>query len=50
MWMDESFDHIIRDETELTEKIEYIRQNPARSGLEDQGGDYRWMYFRSITG
>lgn len=49
-WMDESFDHIIRHETELEEKIEYIRQNPVRSGLEDVPENYKWLFVREITG
>jgi REP element-mobilizing transposase RayT len=49
VWIEESFDHIIRDETELSEKIEYIRNNPARSGLEDRSGEYRWLYVRNNT-
>jgi REP element-mobilizing transposase RayT len=50
VWMDECFDHVIRDETELEEKIEYIRQNPVKGGLEVQAQDYRWLYVRNATG
>ena len=28
VWMDESFDHVIRHEEELKEKIEYVQNNP----------------------
>jgi len=44
LWMDESFDHIIRNEAELEEKIEYIRQNPIRKGLARQPSDYKWLF------
>ena len=35
LWMDESFDHIIRHEDELKEKIEYVQNNPVKKGLVD---------------
>ena len=50
VWMDESFDHIIRHEAELQEKIEYIRQNPVKRGLESRSDDYRWLFVRNSTG
>jgi REP element-mobilizing transposase RayT len=43
-WMDESFDHVIRNEAELEEKIEYMRQNPVKRGLVIQPEDYRWLF------
>jgi REP element-mobilizing transposase RayT len=43
LWMDESFDHIIRNEAELEEKIEYIKQNPVKNGLATQPLDYKWL-------
>lgn len=50
VWFDESFDHVIRDETELEEKIEYIKQNPVKGGLEVQADNYRWLYVRNTAG
>jgi putative transposase len=50
LWMDESFDHIVRHEAELQEKIEYIQQNPVRSGLALKPEEYRWLFVRRITG
>jgi REP element-mobilizing transposase RayT len=50
VWMDESFDHIIRHETELEEKIEYVRQNPAKNGFESRPEDYRWLNVKGHTG
>ncbi len=54
-WIDESFDHIIRNEAELQEKIEYIRQNPVNAGLINPQAkacatSYRWLYVRSSAG
>jgi REP element-mobilizing transposase RayT len=43
-WMDESFDRIMRNATELEEKIEYIRQNPVKKGLVTQPSDYQWLF------
>jgi len=50
VWMDESFDHIIRHEAELQEKIEYIRQNPVKRGLASRPEEYRWLFVREDTG
>jgi adenine-specific DNA methylase len=46
VWQDESFDHIIRHETEWEEKLEYVRLNPATRGLVDSQQDYRWLYVK----
>ena len=43
LWMDESFDRIIRNETELAEKIDYIRQNPVKKDLVSKPSDYEWL-------
>jgi len=49
--MDESFDHIIRHEEELKEKIEYVQNNPVRKGLVDVPQQYRWLFVsKKITG
>ena len=50
VWLVESFDHIIRHARELEEKIEYIRQNPGKQGLENTPGSYRWLFVKGITG
>jgi REP-associated tyrosine transposase len=50
VWLVESFDHVIRHGQELEEKLEYIRQNPAKQGLEDSPGNYKWLFAREITG
>jgi hypothetical protein len=41
--MDESFDHIIRNEAELEQKIEYVKQNPVKHGLATQASEYKWL-------
>ncbi|MFI4861545.1 MAG: REP-associated tyrosine transposase, partial [Phycisphaerales bacterium JB063] len=44
LWQDESFDRIVRDEDEFYEKWNYIRSNPVKSGLTDEGGQYDWLW------
>ena len=46
LWQEESFDHVLRSEESLQQKIEYIRQNPVRRGLVKTPEDYRWLWIR----
>ncbi len=39
LWLEESFDHIVRDQRSLKRFEKYIQENPARAGLET--GRYR---------
>jgi REP element-mobilizing transposase RayT len=41
VWQNEFYDRIIRDERELHETIEYVRQNPSRRWPAIQ--DYPWL-------
>jgi REP element-mobilizing transposase RayT len=43
LWIEESFDRIVRNEAELEEKIEYIRCNPVKRGLVYHPEDYGWL-------
>jgi hypothetical protein len=47
VWQEESFDHVLRSQESLKEKIEYIRQNPVRRGLVDKPEEYRWLWIES---
>src|SRR5205823_6015356 len=47
LWIEESFDRIIRCEEELEEKIEYIRQNPVKRSLASYPAAYKWLVLRS---
>ena len=49
LWLDESFDRIIRNEQEFREKWEYIEANPVTAGLVGNPGEYRW-FWRSDAG
>jgi REP element-mobilizing transposase RayT len=44
VWQDESFDHVMRSEESLQQKIEYIRRNPVRKGLVDKPEEYRRLW------
>jgi REP element-mobilizing transposase RayT len=46
LWLDESFDHVIRHRQELEEKTEYIRQNPITRGLTTSWHEYRWLWIK----
>jgi hypothetical protein len=47
LWLDESFDHIIRNGDEWEEKFEYIRQNAVKKGLADKPEGYGWLWTRT---
>jgi REP element-mobilizing transposase RayT len=44
VWLEESFDHVLRSSESLEEKVEYIRQNPVRRGLCKAPEEYRWLW------
>lgn len=46
VWLDESFDHVLRHAEALDEKIEYLRQNPVRRGLAKSPEEYKWLWVR----
>ncbi len=47
VWQDESFDRIIRNESDFLEKQAYIHSNPAK---RDLGDDYPWVWDEAATG
>jgi len=44
VWQDEFFDHVLRGNESVREKMEYIRQNPVRAGLVARAEDYPWLW------
>jgi REP element-mobilizing transposase RayT len=44
LWQDESFDHILRSDESLTQKMDYICDNPVRAGLVQRWQDYPWTW------
>jgi REP element-mobilizing transposase RayT len=41
-WQDESFDHLIRNETEFAKVKKYIERNPVAAGLVSDAADWPW--------
>jgi len=50
VWQDESFDHILRSEEKMINKVEYICQNPVRKGLVKLVNDYPWLWREWVEG
>jgi REP element-mobilizing transposase RayT len=44
VWEKESFDRLIRSESDLQEKFGYICRNPWDAGVAAQGEDYPWLW------
>src|SRR5262249_34788669 len=47
VWERESFDRIIRSESDLQEKFNYITRNPWNAGVAGQTEDYPWVWYPS---
>ena len=45
VWETESFDRIIRSESDLHEKFLYITRNPWDAGVAARGEDYPWIWY-----
>jgi RecG-like helicase/REP element-mobilizing transposase RayT len=48
LWETESFDRLIRSETDLQEKFNYITRNPWDAGVAKQNEDYPWVWYFGI--
>jgi RecG-like helicase/REP element-mobilizing transposase RayT len=48
VWETESFDRIIRSESDLQEKFQYVTRNPWDAGVARRGEDYRWVWYPEI--
>jgi REP element-mobilizing transposase RayT len=44
VWQRESFDHVLRTNESMREKIDHIRQNPVRKGLVCTHEQYAWLW------
>jgi len=49
VWQEESFDHALRSQESLEQKLEYLRQNPVRRGLAAKPEDYPWLWVEQRT-
>ena len=43
-WQQESYDHVVRDESEARRIIEYVLNNPVKAGLAQSWEDWPWNY------
>jgi len=50
VWQDESFDHILRSNENVRDKVEYICHNPVRKGLVQAVEDYPWLWREWVEG
>jgi REP element-mobilizing transposase RayT len=50
LWLDESYDHQLRNDESLSEKCEYICNNPVRAGLVANQDEYRWLWRQWVEG
>ncbi len=48
VWQDESFDHVLRSNESLEEKMDYICQNPVRAGLVARPADYPGLWRKDV--
>ncbi len=44
VWQEESFDHVLRSNESLAQKVEYVWQNPVRKGLAKSAEEYPWLW------
>jgi REP element-mobilizing transposase RayT len=44
VWQEESFDHVLRREEKIGDKLDYVFANPRRAGLVERAGEYAWLW------
>ena len=49
VWEKESFDRLIRSETDLQEKFVYISRNPWDSNVAELNDDYPWLWTQEMS-
>lgn len=48
-WQDESYDRVVRDDTEFLQAARYIEWNPVKAGLVARPEDFPWSSARPIA-
>lgn len=48
VWQEEFFDHVLRSNESLAEKVDYVCDNPQRSGLVRPELQYEWLWKGAI--
>ncbi len=46
IWLEESFDHVVRSDESLDAKVAYVLANPVRKGLVNLPSEYPWLWTR----
>jgi REP element-mobilizing transposase RayT len=49
-WQEESYDHLLRHQSEFDKIRYYIEENPVRAGLVTEASEYRWSSVGGATG
>jgi REP element-mobilizing transposase RayT len=44
VWLDESFDHVLRNDESIESKEAYMRENPVTAGLVEKAEQYPWFW------
>jgi len=47
-WHDESYDHVIRNEKEFFRIINYVLNNPVKTGFVKRWHEWKWNYCKYI--
>jgi REP-associated tyrosine transposase len=48
LWQDEFFDHVLRGNESLAQKVEYVCENPVRARLARTADAYPWLWKGTI--
>jgi len=49
-WQEESYDHLVRSQSEFEKIRNYIEENPVRAGLVTEACEFRWSSAARATG
>jgi len=44
VWQEEFFDHVLRSNDSLVDRVDYVCQNPVRAGLVTTEANYPWIW------
>jgi len=45
-WQRESYDHVVRDNSEFNRIVKYVLNNPVKTGLLKEWQEWKWSYRR----
>ncbi len=47
-WHHESYDHVVRDDRELENIVDYVLHNPVKAGLVKEPENWKWSYIKDL--